>query len=150
MKILFLLLITLLPLFSKSIYFVQSSSNTDELEAKIVSQVAKSFLNVPNVYIAGAEGRLTIYFSNNLNVEPDCNKANFIYIKKGSKFDINTCEYQNKIIFTDDKHTFKKNENIFGAFFWFKSRPNVQISSKKAKALGIDIPSDYLKFMDHK
>jgi len=148
MKIFIILLISLFPLFSKNIYFVQSSSNIQELEAKIVSQIATTFIDKPKIFISGAEEKLIFYFSKNLTIEKNCNNADFIYIKKGSNVDINNCIHKNKIIFTDDKHTFKNNKNIFGAFYWFKSRPNVKISSKKAKSLGLKIPEDYLKFLD--
>ena len=148
MKVLIILLISLLPLFSKNIYFAQNCTDINELEAKIISQIAQTSFKEPKIFIAESEEKLTSYFSKNLTVEQNCNNADFIYIKKGSQFDINSCEIRNKIIFTDDKNIFKKNEDIFGAFYWFKSRPNVKLSSKKAKALGIEIPDDYLKFVD--
>lgn len=148
MKVLISLFISLTPLFAKNIYFVQNSPDIQELEAKIISQIAKTFIDKPKIFISGAQEELIFYFSGNLTVEKDCNNANFIYIKKDSDFDINNCEHENKIIFTDNKHIFRKNEYIFGAFYWFKSRPNVQISSKKAKSLDIKIPADYLKFVD--
>jgi hypothetical protein len=148
MKILIALFLSLLPLFSKNIYFIQDCSNINELEAKIISQIAQTFLKEPKIFIAEAEEKISPYFSKDLSIEINCNNANFIYIKKGSQFDINSCEHKNKIIFTNDKYIFKNNEDIFGAFYWFKSRPNVKLSSKKAKSLDIEIPDDYLKFVD--
>ena len=135
MKILIALFLSLLPLFSKNIYFIQDCSNINELEAKIISQIAQTFLKEPKIFIAEAEEKISPYFSKDLSIEINCNNANFIYIKKGSQFDINSCEHKN-------------NEDIFGAFYWFKSRPNVKLSSKKAKSLDIEIPDDYLKFVD--
>lgn len=149
-KIITLIFVLFTSLYSENIYFSQNSLNTKEIEAKIISKIASDLLTNPKVYIIGDNEELGKFFTENIEIASNCNDANFIYIKKNSNFDINECHNKNIIFFTDDKYEFKENKYIFGAFFWLKSRPNVRISSNKAKELDISIPASYLKFVDEK
>ncbi len=151
MKLITTLLLCFLPLMSKNIYFTQSSSSIDELEAKIISQIANAFLHKPQIYIVGRNTQLSKYLAKYSNVKSSCHEANFVYIKKTSKDfkALDKCDKTNTVFFTDDKNKFKKNLNIIGAFFWLKSRPNVQLSLKRAQKLKIKIPENYSKFVDN-
>lgn len=135
-----------MPLVSKNIYLPQNSSNIIELEAKIVSQIAKAFVFDPKIYIIGSNEQLNSFFSLYSKLSSSCEDANFIYIK--NELDINKCKNKRKFFFTDNKKTYKKNSDILGAFFWFKSRPNIKISSSRARKYNLIIPSDYKRFVD--
>lgn len=151
MKLLITLLLCFLPLMSKNIYFTQSSSSIDELEAKIITQIANAFLYKPQIYVIGGDIQLAKYLAKYSNLKLNCSEANFVYIKKASKdmTVLDKCTNANTIFFTDDKNNFKRNPNIIGAFFWLKSRPNVKLSLKRAQKLNIKIPKNYFKFVDN-
>lgn len=150
MKYIIILFILVSTLFSESIYFSQNALNTVELEAKIISKIATDLLNEPKMCIIGNLKCPEKYISKNIKIYENCEKANFVYLKKGS--DIKELKHldKNKIFFTDDKHKFKETNDFFGAFYWFKSRPNVRISSQKAIELNIKIPDNYSKFVVEK
>lgn len=109
MKYIIILFILVSTLFSESIYFSQNALNTVELEAKIISKIATDLLNEPKMCIIGNLKCPEKYISKNIKIYENCEKANFVYLKKGS--DIKELKHldKNKIFFTDDKGLIKKN-----------------------------------------
>lgn len=151
MKLFFFILLFISPLISKNIYLIQSSSNIDELEAKIISQVASAFIKNPKIYISGGNLQLNSFLKKYSKVEYNCEEANFVYIKKDSNENLNIsrCSVKKRVLFTDDKNIFKNNQNVIGAFYWFKSRPNIVLSSNRTKQLNMVIPTSYERFVDN-
>lgn len=118
-----------------------------ELEAKILANIAKSsmkedvFLYIPNISKLEEE-----IYSKYLNLSKTCEEANFVFLKNDSVAD--KCNSSNKLFFTNNYQRLLKQKRYYGAFFWNKSRPNIVFVKKRLKKEGIDLPKNYIQFIE--
>lgn len=145
-----LLLIFLLPLtlFSKNYtYLVDKYSKETELEAKIVTKIAKDILSstkiklfIPHIKTLDKE-----VYSKNITLVDRCEDANFVFIKYES---LEKCKKDDNFILTNNYRKLMSDKNYLGAFFWSKSRPNIVLIKDRLIQKNINLPKEYNQFIE--
>ncbi len=85
------------------------------------------------------------YLENNSGIHTthNCNKADLIILNTLEKL---PKECQNKPLFTTKYRTYLKHENIIGAFFWQKGRPNIVFRKSSIEKNNIHLESSFSKY----
>lgn len=150
MKKILLILVFINSVFASSHTFLVNKYNKElELEAKIVSNIAKNVLNkdikiyIPNI----TEDEKNIY-SKYFEVVQKCEDANFAFIKDQRALRT-SCNNKEKVYFTNSYRKLMGDDRFIGAFFWSKSRPNVIFLQKRLDEYKIVLPSSYEKYIEN-
>ncbi len=149
MRYLLILFILFTTLYSKNYtYLVDKYTKETELEAKIITKIAKDILHNKEIklYIPNMKPMDKEIYSRDINVVDSCEKANFVFIKSNSEID---CPNGTKVyFFTNNYRKLIKNENYIGAFFWSKSRPNIVFVENRLSKNNINLPKEYEQFVE--
>jgi DNA-binding Lrp family transcriptional regulator len=146
--------ITLITLFSFAFsnqytFLVNKYDKEIELEAKIVSNIAKSSIkNKIKLFIPKISDLEKKVYSKYFTLSETCEDSNFIFINKtiGEK---QLCNTTNKLFLTNNYKKLIADKKYFGAFFWSKSRPNIVFISKRLKKMNIKLPKNYNQFIEY-
>jgi hypothetical protein len=131
-------------------YLVDNYDEEVELEAKIISNIAKSSIKDEiKLYIPNISNLERDAYSKFINLVDNCEDANFIFLKKDIKIN-SLCknDNSNKLIFTDNYEKLLNDNRYLGAFFWNKSRPNITFVKNRLENKKIKLSLDYEKFIE--
>lgn len=131
-------------------FLVNEYTKEIELEAKIISKIAKETIKEKNIkiYIPKAKENDRQIYSKYLKVVNNCSEADFIFIKYSvSKI---PCINSNskKIYFTNNYQILLEKQNFIGAFFWSKSRPNITFIKQRLDNAKLVLPKSYSQFIE--
>lgn len=149
MKFLLLILFSISFLYSEQYTFLVNKYEKEmELEAKIISNIAKSSLNEDiKLFIPKLENSEKKIYSKFFKLTNTCSDANFIFVKKSVDI-FSLCKTEKKVFFTNNYRRLLGNNIYVGAFFWSKSRPNITFIKDRLNKLNIKLPKDYQKFIE--
>lgn len=149
MKYLLILLSTFTFSFaSQPAFIMQKYDKEIELEAKIIFNIAStSIKDTIKLFIPKISSIERNVYSKYFSITTECKNANFIYINKNIKNEIN-CDTKDKIFFTNNYKKLLVNAQYYGAFFWQKSRPNIVFIKNRLKKYKIDLPKNYDKYIE--
>jgi hypothetical protein len=131
-------------------YLVDNYDKEIEIEAKIISNIAKSSIKDEiKLYIPNISNLERDAYSKFINLVDNCEDANFIFLKKDIKIN-SLCknDNSNKLIFTDNYEKLLNDNRYLGAFFWNKSRPNITFVKNRLENKKIKLSLDYEKFIE--
>ncbi|MBU0925015.1 hypothetical protein KKG81_09030 [bacterium] len=131
-------------------YLVDNYDKEIEIEAKIISNIAKSSIKDEiKLYIPNISNLERNAYSKFINLVDNCEDANFIFLKKDMKIN-SLCknDNSNKLIFTDNYEKLLNDNRYLGAFFWNKSRPNITFVKNRLENKKIKLSLDYEKFIE--
>lgn len=129
-------------------FLVDKYEKEMELEAKIISNIAKSSLNEDiKLFIPKLENNEKKIYSKFFKLTNTCSDANFIFVKKSVDI-FSLCKIEKKIFFTNNYRRLLDNNIYLGAFFWSKSRPNITFIKDRLNKLNLQLPKDYQKFIE--
>ena len=150
MKFTIFLLILISNVYSSSYVFLAQKYNTNiELEAKIISDMAKASISDDiKLYIPNISNEEKEIYSTSFTLVNNCNDANLIFEKNESKSDILCTSNTNKLFITNDYKKLLKDNKYAGAFFWNKSRPNITFIKNRLENQNINLSTDYEKFVE--
>ena len=150
MKFTIFLLILISNVYSSSYVFLAQKYNTNiELEAKIISDMAKASISDDiKLYIPNISNEEKEIYSTSFTLVNNCNDANFIFEKNESKSDILCTSNTNKLFITNDYKKLLKDNKYAGVFFWNKSRPNITFIKNRLENQNINLSTDYEKFVE--
>lgn len=113
----------------------------ESAESKIMKLIFNSIFQKESLMVfVDSEQKSTIIKDAGFIVAPSCSKADVVYASKL----LQACP--KKPIFTDNYETFKTNDNVFGAFYWSKGRPNIMFDSHKMEDLELRLPQNLKKY----
>lgn len=113
----------------------------ESAESKIMKLIFNSIFQKESLMVfVDSEQKSTIIKDAGFTVAPSCSKADVVYAGKL----LQVCP--KKPIFTDNYETFKNNENVFGAFYWSKGRPNIMFDSNRMENLNLKLPENLKKY----
>lgn len=145
--ILTLLIINYLYASTNYTFLVNEYNKEIELEAKIVTKIAKDTLGDDvKLFIPKISTQEKEIYSAMIKLVNSCKEANFIYEKRVFKQcddDINK-----RIFFTNNYKKFISNEKYIGSFFWSKSRPNITFLKKRLQKYRINLAKSYSQFIE--
>lgn len=145
--ILFLLIIISFTNARNYTYLLNDYNEEVELESKIVTNIAKEILKSDvKIYIPNATSEDENIYSKFTKVVNECNEANFIFVKY--PYDINKCENDDAIFFTNNYKKLISNDLYIGAFFWSKSRPNIAFKKDRLNKCHIVLSKSYIQFIE--
>ena len=150
MKFTIFLLILISNVYSSSYVFLAQKYNTNiELEAKIISDMAKASISDDiKLYIPNISNEEKEIYSTSFTLVNNCNDANLIFEKNESKSDILCTSNTNKLFITNDYKKLLKDNKYAGAFFWNKSRPNITVIKNRLENQNINLSTNYEKFVE--
>ncbi|WP_368030004.1 hypothetical protein [Arcobacter sp. s6] len=134
---------------NQQIYLVEKYNENIELEAKIISNIAKASIQdkiklyIPNISIKEKE-IYSLFFT----LADNCNDANFIFTKNEIKINDLCNNNINKLFITNDYKKLLKDEKYVGAFYWTKSRPNITFIKNRLENQNIHLSDAYEKFVE--
>ena len=73
-----------------------------------------------------------------------CDEATTLLV--GAKFDNLPMQCQDKPIFATSYRYYKKNLQVFGAFYWRKGRPQLRFKSDRLSKFNLDLPKELRKY----
>ncbi len=149
MKIFLLLSMLLSSVFAKQyVFWVNKYSKEIELEAKIISKIARSSvkdkkirLYIPNI----SEDEREVY-SQYFSLAEDCESANFVFDTKGLADE--ECKRSGKLFFTNNYRRLVSDHRYYGAFFWSKSRPNIVFIKHRLQNFNVKLADEYSKYIE--
>lgn len=132
------------------VFLMQKSSAEIELEAKIVSKIAKDIFKTNHVVIFMPNQKQDVLdiYSQFAIITNSCEEANLIFIKDQSIAPKEECIKKQKLILTNNYKRLLSDEKFSGAFFWSKARPNIVFSKSKLAQAGINLPTSYSQFVE--
>lgn len=151
MQSIFLFFLILTSIYADDyVFLMQKSSVEVELEAKIITKIAKDTFNDQGVvlFIPNQNQNTLDVYSKFVNITTSCENANFIFIKDSKFVPKDECLKKSKIIFTNSYKRLLSGEGFTGAFFWSKARPNIVFSKSKLNENGIKLPNSYTQFIE--
>jgi len=147
--LLFILLSTIILKGQNYTYLVEKYDKVIDLEADIISKIAKDTLknSKTKIYIPDIRPLEEKVYSSKLKVVKDCKDANFVFIKDRSSID-NCKDNKNAIFFTNNYKRLLSNKKYIGAFFWSKSRPNIVFIRERLAHKNIKLSKGYDNFIE--
>lgn len=134
---------------NEQIYLVEKYNKKIELEAKIISNIAKTSIPYEiKLYIPDISEEEKEIYSSFFTLVNNCMDANFIFAKNEIKTDILCTNNTNKLFITNDYEKLLKNKIYLGAFFWNKSRPNIVFIKNRLVNKDINLSAYYDKFVE--
>lgn len=129
-------------------YLIDEYDKVIDLEAKIISKIAKDILKNKevNLYIPDIKQIDEKVYSTKLHIVDNCENADFVFIKY--KTDITCKNLHNKYFFTNNYQKLLKDNKFLGAFFWSKSRPNIVLIKSRLSQNHIDLSKEYNQFIE--
>jgi len=105
--------------------------------------------SIVSVYIEDKEYREVFSTSSQIQLVDNLMNADFIFITSQKLLEEVAKDKINKkaIILATKYQYLEKSENIIGAFYWRKGRPQYLFIEKRLKAHNITLPRDYQKFI---
>ncbi len=139
-------LIILLFVFSFS--FAGQNGKEIKFEAKLIDSIAVALFKKNNlyVYIYGDDAEKIIKYSRVLKETEDIQNADFILAS--TKLNPELKKVKKPII--GMKYFLLKNENVIGAIFWHKGRPNIVFIKDRLKKFEINPPKSLEKYIEDK
>ncbi len=135
-------------LFVFSFSFAGQNGKEIKFEAKLIDSIASALFKKDNlfVYVYGDDAKKIIKYSKILKRTQDIKKADFILasIKLNSKL-----KNEKKPII-GMKYFLLKDENVIGAIFWHKGRPNIVFIKDRLKKFEINPPKSLEKYIEDK
>lgn len=117
-----------------------------ELEAKILSQIAKDGIKTPiTLFIPDITKSEKKVYGKFFSISENCKDANLIFVNKNYEHNFAMCE---GYFFTNNYKKLIADERFFGALFWSKSRPNIIFIKKRLKAQKITLPENYNRYIE--
>ncbi len=150
MRIIILTLIFVSFAFSSQYTFLVKEYDKEiELEAKIISKIAKSSMkDKVKLFIPNISSMEKDVYSKYFTLVENCESSNFIFVKKA--FDSkNFCSQKNKLFFTNNYRILLQDKRFYGAFFWNKSRPNIVFIKRRLEEKSIKLPKNYDQFVEN-
>ena len=137
MKTLLILLISAISLFSFDVLSVK---------AEILSKIAKELVkkDVVNIYVDDEDLIKTKGLVPSLNYTT-CKEADVLFISNKDKLD-KVCK--DKYIFSTSYYLYQNSQEVIGAFFWQKGRPNIIIKSAMIEKLEITLSKPFQKYVE--
>lgn len=127
------------------LFYCSASANTEEVsvryEVKIIERIVLDITNKPNPKVCVIEYPLSyIYkFATSLQIT-SCNQADVV-VSSTDKY----ISQDKPIILVGFFPT--KDDDIIGAIFWRKGRPQIIFIERNIKKFHINLPEDYKKFL---
>jgi len=120
-------------------------ASDQNLATKIYLSIAKelSKKDKPLFYIHGEVEHLRN--NKKISLTHTCDQADIIVLNTLSRLPKH-CD--KKLIFTNSYRVYLKNENILGAFFWQKGRPNIVFRGSSLKKMKIKLKPSFNKYID--
>jgi len=129
-------------------YLVDEYTKEIELEAKIVTTIAKDMIPNDAVRLFIPKGNVLDkkVYSKMTTVVENCEDANFVFVKHN---ELPACNAKkDKIILTNNYRHLVNDSVYIGAFFWSKSRPNIVLIEDRLADKGIRLSSQYEQFIE--
>jgi len=119
-------------------------ANDKAVAKKIYISIAKSLSSIdePSFYL---HGNIKYLSTNNIKKVKKCSKADLVIV---NNLDNLPLDCMDKLIFTTNYKTFMLNENIIGAFFWQKGRPNIVFRKSVLDKKGIYLDASFQKYIE--
>ncbi len=135
-------------LFAYSFSFAGQNGKEIKFEAKLIDSIAAALFKDShlNVYVYGEDAKKIIKYSSVLRKTDDLKKATFILAS--TKLNSELKNVKKPII--GMKYFLLKNENVIGAIFWHKGRPNIVFIKDRLKKFGINPPKSLEKYIEDK
>ena len=131
----------LLILFLITTVYASDDSRAAGIFSLIVKEITKK--EKSNVYIHTHISSLKKY-PGNLNRVSECKKADIVILSTLKNIP-NECKDK---IFFGSRHSHLKNQNVVGAFFWQKGRPNILFYKKRLDKNSIKLDSSFNKYIE--
>ncbi|RXJ67639.1 hypothetical protein CRV08_09725 [Halarcobacter ebronensis] len=130
-------------------YLIDEYDKVIELEAKIISKIAKDILKDKeiNLFIPDIKDIDKKVYSKKVHIVDSCDKANFIFVKYTSNLG-NCYKINEKHLFTNNYKRLLHNHQYVGAFFWSKSRPNIIFVKDRLSKNNIILSDEYKQFVE--
>ena len=141
--------LTLMALGNQYTFLVNKYDKETELEAKIVSKIARSSLETkePMLYIPQISQSDKEIYSQFFKLSSSCENANFVFVKKSVDV-TQECKKEDKLFFTNNYQKLLLDNRYFGAFFWNKSRPNIVFIKERLEDKKVALPHEYEQFIE--
>jgi hypothetical protein len=112
--------------------------------AKILQTVFLGVKSKQNLYICTQDKQYidVIQNANRLILTDDLNRCDIIIFNKPS--DLNNIDTKNKLLFATSYRGFKNEKKTFGAFYWFKGRPQIIFLKNRLQNQNLKL-ADYLQ-----
>ncbi|RXK04481.1 hypothetical protein [Halarcobacter bivalviorum] len=134
---------------NKYTYLLDEYQKETELEAKIVTKIAKDILVDKPIYlyIPHMQELDKKIYSLSVKIVQNCNKANFIFVKYSKPY---PCEKKQNphYLLTNNYKQLLSNSNFLGAFFWSKSRPNIVLIRERLKQKKVKLSEEYERYIE--
>lgn len=148
-KLILIFFIPLHLLASNYTYLIDEYTKETELEAKIVTKIAKDILmNKPvKLYIPQKKQLDQKIYSKSTLLVNSCKEANFIFVKYHDPVFCSD-KKANQYLLTNNYKKLISDPSYFGAFFWSKSRPNIVLIKQRLIKNNIRLSSEYDQFIE--
>lgn len=133
-------------LFSLLLYGEELDIATDIIE-KIAVALTGNNSKVLYVYAVAEDEREIVNHSDRLRLTQSCEKAEMVFIHQSSEIPA-ACDGGNKIIFATRFHTFKRDRNVIGAFYWQKGRAHIIFGRERLEQKKIVLPQQYGSYIE--
>ncbi len=142
------ILITMLLAFSIS--FAEINDKEIKFEAKLIDSIAKALFKKEKLYVYtyGKEAEKVIKYSKFLIKKDNIDEVDFILASNKINSNKNLKNTQKPII--GMKYFLLKDENVIGAIFWHKGRPNIVFIKKRLNKFNIKPPKTLEKYIEDK
>jgi len=138
----------LLFFFSITLY----ASNIRLIQANIISTITHALVynkSYPAVYIDDPMFQSINLTPHNIKMVKHCMDADIIFTNKINALQKSCTLFKDKLIFVLSYRNYVQYEDqVIGAFFWQKGRPNIIFNRKKLIELGINLPKQFEKYIE--
>lgn len=130
-------------------FLVEKNYKELELEAKIISKIVYATLKnkEKKVFIPNSSEKEKEIYSKFLNIVKSCENSNFIFFKNKSELK-KSCDFKEKVLFTDNYQLLLKEKEFVGSFFWSKGRPNITFIKDRLIEKDIILPPSFNQFVE--
>ncbi len=120
-------------------------ASDDKKASGILNLIAKDITEkpYPNVYLHTHNSSLKLY-PGNIKIVKDCKEADLVILSTINEI---PKECLVKLLF-GTRYSHLKNQNVIGAFFWQKGRPNILFYQKRLNRNFIKLDSSFDKYIE--
>ncbi|WP_024955651.1 hypothetical protein [Sulfurospirillum arcachonense] len=119
-----------------------------ELEAKIIAKIATASISKQiKLFIPQISPMEKKVYSKFFTLAKNCQTSNFVFMNKTIDNE-ELCVKTNKLFFTNNYKKLLADNRYYGAFFWYKSRPNIVFVKNRLKTKGIELPQEYNQYIE--
>lgn len=129
-----------------TLFSLQAVANENIIAAQIIDRTVNSIFNGKRINTWGETPahRQIIEYSTKMEATDDPNTAQFLIISTNMPKNI----AKNSILFTTNYELFTKNEQIMGAFYWRKGRPNLLFLRDRLKKADVTLGKEFDKYIE--